>query len=119
MDLCFRGDFPRALLAPKAKDSLGCRRAFGDTLRERDLPQWAWRSHRRPAPVFGDDCLFRLRDRLLGIEIKRAEASRLTPSMHQGLERIPVISPGKQRYPLTDQIAAVPLHGHSRLIIAS
>jgi predicted AAA+ superfamily ATPase len=52
--------------------------------------------------------------RLLGIECKRMDAPRLTPSMRIALsdvklERIAVIYPGTQRYPLTEGVEAVPL----------
>ena len=52
--------------------------------------------------------------RLLGVECKKVDAPRLTPSMHIAmedlrLERIAVIYPGLKRYPLADRIEAVPL----------
>lgn len=53
-------------------------------------------------------------DRLLGIECKRTDAPRLTPSIRSalgevGLERVAVVYPGTKRYPLADRVEAVPL----------
>jgi predicted AAA+ superfamily ATPase len=52
--------------------------------------------------------------RLFGVECKRADAPKLTPSMRIALEdlkleRIAVIYPGRQRYALVDRVEAVPL----------
>lgn len=52
--------------------------------------------------------------RKLGAEFKRQDAPRLTPSMRIALEdlkleQIAVIYPGERRYPLHDQVNAVPL----------
>lgn len=52
--------------------------------------------------------------RMLGVECKRVDAPRLTPSMRiaredLNLERIAVVYPGTRRYTLTDNIHAVPL----------
>jgi len=52
--------------------------------------------------------------RLLGVECKRVDAPRLTPSMQIAmedlkLERIAVIYPGTKKYPLAEKIDAVPL----------
>lgn len=52
--------------------------------------------------------------RLIGVECKRMDAPKLTPSMQIAmtdlkLDRIAVIYPGLKRYPLTDKIEAVPL----------
>jgi predicted AAA+ superfamily ATPase len=60
------------------------------------------------------DLILRRGDRLLGVECKRTDAPRLTPSMRNaladlGLERIVVIYPGNRRYSLSDQVEAVPL----------
>ena len=51
---------------------------------------------------------------LLGVECKRVDAPRLTPSMRialvdLGLERIAVLYPGTLRYSLAERVAAVPL----------
>lgn len=50
----------------------------------------------------------------LGIEVKRVDAPRLTPSMRVALEdlaldRLVVLYPGERRYPLTERVEAVPL----------
>ena len=52
--------------------------------------------------------------RRVGVEIKRADAPRLTPSMRiamtdLGLDRLVVIYPGDRRYPLTDKADVLPL----------
>jgi predicted AAA+ superfamily ATPase len=232
MDLWIRGGFPRSYLASQTADSLAWRRAFVDTLLERDLPQWGVRvpasalrrfwamlahyhgqtwNAAEPARALGvdqsttaryldlltdalmirqlqpwhanlkkrqvksskiyvrdsgllhvllgletpkgllehpkvgaswegfvleqvllteahDDASFwathqgaeidlilRRGDRLFGIEMKRADAPRMTPSIRNaledlGLERVAVIYPGEKRYPLADHVEAVPLH---------
>jgi len=53
-------------------------------------------------------------DRLLGVECKRLDAPRMTPSIRIALEylvleRVVVLYPGERRYPLTDRVEAVPL----------
>ncbi len=58
--------------------------------------------------------MLRRRDRLLGVECKRIDAPRMTPSIRialedLGLERVVVLYPGERRYPLTDRVEAVPL----------
>ncbi|MBM4310332.1 MAG: ATP-binding protein [Deltaproteobacteria bacterium] len=60
------------------------------------------------------DLIVRRADALYGIECKRVDAPRLTPSMRNaltdlGLERIAVIYPGSKRYQLADRVEAVPL----------
>lgn len=60
------------------------------------------------------DLILRRGDRLLGIECKRADAPRLTPSIRTaladlGLERVAVIYPGVKRYPMADRVEAFPL----------
>lgn len=52
--------------------------------------------------------------RLLGVECKRMDAPRLTPSMRialedLNLERIAVVYPGTKRYPLAERVEVVPL----------
>jgi predicted AAA+ superfamily ATPase len=52
--------------------------------------------------------------RRFGVEIKRADAPRLTPSMRAALEdlrldRLLVVYPGDQRYPLAERVEVVPL----------
>ena len=51
--------------------------------------------------------------RRIGVEIKRADAPRLTPSMRTALDdlqldRLVVIYPGTRRYPLTDRVETLP-----------
>jgi predicted AAA+ superfamily ATPase len=53
-------------------------------------------------------------NRLLGVECKRADAPRLTPSIRialedLGLERIAVIYPSNKRFPLSDNMEGIPL----------
>jgi len=60
------------------------------------------------------DVILRRGDRLLGVECKRADAPRLTPSIRialedLGLERIAVIYPGNKRFPLAENVDAIPL----------
>ena len=52
--------------------------------------------------------------RRFGVEIKRADAPRLTPSMRTALEdlrldRLMVVYPGDRRYPLAERVEVVPL----------
>ncbi len=52
--------------------------------------------------------------RMLGVECKRIDAPSLTPPIRIALEdlkleRIAVIYPGVKRYPLADDVEAVPL----------
>jgi uncharacterized protein len=61
--------------------------------------------------------------RLLGVECKRTDAPRLTPSIKIALadldlDRVAVVYPGERRYPLADRVEAVPvgeLAEHGRL----
>jgi len=69
------------------------------------------------------DLLLRRGGRLLGVECKRTDAPRLTPSIKIALadlelDRVAVVYPGERRYPLTDRVEAVPvgeLAEHGRL----
>jgi predicted AAA+ superfamily ATPase len=61
------------------------------------------------------DLLMFHRGRRYGVEIKRADAPRVTPSMQVAmrdlsLERLAVVYPGPQRYTLAPRIVAVPAH---------
>ena len=64
--------------------------------------------------------LFALKDgKRLGFEFKRADAPRITPSMRIALadlklDSLRVIYPGNQRYPLGEQVEAVPLTALAR-----
>jgi hypothetical protein len=60
------------------------------------------------------DLLLQRGPHLVGIECKRADAPRMTSSMHLalrdlGLHRIAVIYPGTRRFPMADQVEAVPV----------
>lgn len=60
------------------------------------------------------DLILRRGERLFGIECKRTDAPRMTPSLRiatedLGLTRIAVIYPGSRRYPLSDTVEAVPM----------
>ena len=60
------------------------------------------------------DLILRRGERLFGVEVKRADAPRTTPSVRialsdLGLERVAVVYPGTRRFPLADQVEAVPL----------
>ena len=60
------------------------------------------------------DLVVRKDGKLSGIECKRTDAPKLTPSMRIALEdlqleRITVIYPGNKRFPITDEVEAVPL----------
>jgi len=71
---------------------------------------WFWATH-QGAEI---DLLLRRGDRLLGVEVKRADAPRLTSSIRiaiddLGLEHAAVVYPGAKRYPLSDSVEVVPL----------
>lgn len=71
---------------------------------------WFWATH-QGAEV---DLLLRRGDQLFGVECKRADAPRMTPSMRialqdLGLARIAVIYPGTRRYRIAERVNAVPL----------
>ncbi len=60
------------------------------------------------------DLLLMKNGRLFGVECKRADAPKLTPSMRIALadlklERIAVVFPGRRRYSLADRVSTVPL----------
>src|SRR5690606_18106007 len=60
------------------------------------------------------DLILRRKGKLYGVECKRVDAPRVTPSIRNaladlGLERVAVIYPGTKRYPLGDRVEAVPL----------
>jgi predicted AAA+ superfamily ATPase len=76
---------------------------------------WFWATH-QGAEI---DLLLRRGDRLLGVECKRADAPRLTPSIRIALEdlrleRVAVIYPGSKRFPLSERVEAVPFAALSR-----
>ena len=60
------------------------------------------------------DLLLRRGDRLYGVECKRADAPRMTPSIRiaiedLGLERVAVIYPGAKRYAVGETVEVVPI----------
>jgi predicted AAA+ superfamily ATPase len=76
---------------------------------------WFWATH-QGAEI---DLLLRRGDRLLGVECKRADAPRVTPSIRiaiddLGLERVAVVYPGSRRFALDDRVEAVPLETLAR-----
>ena len=71
---------------------------------------WFWATH-QGAEI---DLVLRRGETLYGLECKRVDAPKLTPSLQiaksdLGLHRIAVIYPGNRRYTLADGIEAVPL----------
>jgi hypothetical protein len=71
---------------------------------------WFWATH-QGAEI---DLLLRRGGRLLGVECKRADAPRLTPSMRialddLGLARLAIVYPGAQRFAVADRVEAVPI----------
>ena len=60
------------------------------------------------------DLVLRSRGRLLGIECKRTDVPRITPSIrialeNLGLERIAIVYPGRKRFRITPSVEAVPV----------
>ncbi len=60
------------------------------------------------------DLVLRCGGDLMGIECKRMDAPRLTPSIHNALDnlklsRVMVLYPGHKRYPLADNVEVVPV----------
>jgi predicted AAA+ superfamily ATPase len=60
------------------------------------------------------DLVLRREGRSWGVECKRADAPKLSPSIRialqdLGLQRVAVVYPGATRYPLSDAVEAVPL----------
>jgi predicted AAA+ superfamily ATPase len=60
------------------------------------------------------DMVLRRGDTMLGVECKRTDTPKVTPSIRiamadLGLSRVAVVHPGIKRYPLADQVEAVPL----------
>ena len=71
---------------------------------------WFWATHQR-AEI---DLLLRRGERLLGVECKRADAPRMTPSIRiaiadLGLDGVAVVYPGTKRFAIADRVEAVPL----------
>lgn len=60
------------------------------------------------------DLILRRGDRLLGVECKRTDAPKVTPSIRTamqdlGLDRVAVLYPGEKRYELAEGVEAVPV----------
>lgn len=77
---------------------------------ERHEEVYFWATH-QGAEI---DLILRRGDRLLGVECKRADAPRVTPSIRIALddlrlERVAMIHPGTKRFALADRVEAVPL----------
>lgn len=71
---------------------------------------WFWATH-QGAEI---DLVLKRGGSLIGIECKRADAPRMTPSIRTaledlGLEKVAVIYPGMRRYPISDRVEAIPL----------
>jgi len=71
---------------------------------------WFWATH-QGAEI---DLILRRGEQMLGVEIKRADAPRMTPSIRialedLGLARVCVVYPGAKRYPIGRRVEAVPL----------
>ena len=71
---------------------------------------WFWATH-QGAEI---DLVLRRGGELFGIEIKRTDTPRLTPSIRialddLGLQRVVVVYPGSKRFPLASQVEAIPL----------
>ena len=85
--------------------------ALEQTLQRLKLPQvFFWATH-NGAEI---DLILVKDGKRYGVECKRTDAPKLTPSMRTSLEelklsRISVIYPGSVPYPLADRIQAIPL----------
>lgn len=60
------------------------------------------------------DLIMSANSRLIGVECKRADAPRMTPSIRNALddlalERVYVVYPGDKRFPIADRVEAIPL----------
>jgi predicted AAA+ superfamily ATPase len=60
------------------------------------------------------DLILRRGDRLLGVECKRTDSPRMTPSIRIAMEdvalsRVAVLYPGTKRYPIAERVEAVPV----------
>jgi predicted AAA+ superfamily ATPase len=71
---------------------------------------WFWATH-QGAEL---DLVLRRGDTLFGVECKRTDTPRVTPSIRialddLGLDRVAVVYPGEKRFSLTDRVEVVPL----------
>lgn len=69
-----------------------------------------WATHQK-AEI---DLILRRGSELFGVDCKRTDTPRLTPSIRialddLGLERVTIVYPGVQRFPLSDRVEAVPI----------
>ena len=76
---------------------------------------WFWATH-QGAEI---DLVLLQEGKLRGIEIKRTDTPRLTPSNRNALrdldlDRVAVLHPGTKRFPLSDRVEAVPLSSLGR-----
>lgn len=76
---------------------------------------WFWATH-QGAEI---DLLLRRGDRFYGVECKRADAPRMTPSIRialddLGLERVAVVYPGATRYAIGEKVEVVPVAALAR-----
>ena len=70
-----------------------------------------WASH-QGAEI---DLIIRQNNRMYGVECKRTDTPRLTPSIRialddLGLEKVAVLYPGTKRFPISNQVEAIPFH---------
>ena len=61
------------------------------------------------------DLIIRQNNRMYGVECKRTDTPRLTPSIRialddLGLEKVAVLYPGTKRFPISNQVEAIPFH---------
>jgi len=68
------------------------------------------------------DLVFQKKGRLCGVEVKYAEAPSLTPSMRSALTELSlkhlwVVYPGKETYPLSRNVTAIPLGSLDKLMV--
>ncbi len=71
---------------------------------------WFWATH-QGAEI---DLILRRKSEMLGIECKRTDTPRMTPSIRNALEdleltRVAVLYPGAKRFPISESVEAVPL----------
>ncbi len=77
---------------------------------EQHRDAWFWATH-QGAEI---DLILQRGDKLYGVEVKRADAPRMTKSISIALQdlelcQVAVIYPGEKRYPIAEQVEVVPL----------
>ena len=75
---------------------------------------WFWATH-QGAEI---DLVLQKNGRMIGVECKRTDAPKMTPSIRTALadlklERVAVVYPGEKRFTLSEQVEAVPLKAFS------